>query len=82
MIEIETREDKEKNKYLDYSKDCVNLRKNVKVKITDFKGNILHLSYCINPIIVMKHIGDAEGIDINTSIEFAEQGIDLFDSQD
>ena len=82
MIEIETREDKEKNKYLDYSKDCIDLGKNLKITITDFKGNILDISYCTNPIIVMKYIGDAEGIDINTSIEFAEQGIDLFDSQD
>ena len=57
VIEIETKEDKEKNKLLDKTKDCIDLGKNVKVSICDFSGNILDMSYCNNEIIVMKYIG-------------------------
>ena len=82
VLEIETKEDKEKNKNLDKSKDSIDLGKNVKVSIFDQAGNILDMSYCANDITVMKYIGDAEDIDINTAMEYAEQGIDVFNTQD
>ena len=82
VIEIETTEDKEKNKNLDYTKDCIDLGKNVKVSICDYNGNILDMSYCNNDITVMKYVGDVDDIDINTAMEYAEQGIDVFNTQD
>ena len=82
VIEIETREDKEKNKFLDRNKDSIDLGKNVKLSITDINGNILDMSFCQNEITVMKYIGDVDDIDINTAMDFAEQGIDVFNTQD
>ena len=82
VIEIETKEDQEKNNELNYDKDCVDLGKNVKVSICDKDGNILSMSHCDNEITVMKYIGDVEEIDMNTAMEFAEQGIDVFNAQD
>ena len=82
VIEIETTEDKEKNQYLDRSKDCIDLGKNVKLSICDIKGNILDMSFCQNEITVMKYIGDFEDIDLDSAIGLAEQGIDVFNTQD
>ena len=82
VIEIETQEDKEKNKDLDRSKDCIDLGKNVKVSICDMDGNILNMSYCNNAITVMKYVGDVEDIDINTAMGYSEKGIDVFNTQD
>ena len=82
VIEIETKEDKEKNKNLDRAKDCIDLGKNVKVSICDYAGNILDMSLCDNDITVMKYVGDVDDIDINTAMEYAEQGIDVFNTQD
>ena len=81
VIEIETREDKEKNKNLDKKKDCIDLGKNVKLSISDFNGNILDLSFCKSPITIIKYVGDKEDIDVNTAKEFAMQGIDVFNAQ-
>ena len=82
VIEIETKEDKEKNKELNYDKDAINLGKNVKVSICDKDGNILDMSYCTNEITVMKYVGDVEEIDISTAMDYADQGIDVFNAQD
>ena len=82
VVEIETKEDKEKNKNLDYNKDSIDLGKNVKVTICDKNGNILDMSVCDNEITVMKFVGDVEEIDVNTAMGYAEQGIDVFNAQD
>ena len=82
VIEIETKEDQESNKDLNYDKDCVDLGKNVKVSICDKYGNILDMSYCNNEITVMKYVGDVDNIDLNTAMDYADQGIDVFNAQD
>ena len=82
VIEIETTEDKEKNKGLNREVDCIDLGKNVKLSICDMSGNILDMSFCSNDITVMKYIGDVDDIDINTAMEYADQGIDVFNTQD
>ena len=82
VLEIETKEDTEKNKNLDKSTDSIDLGKNVKVSIFDQAGNILDMSLSANDITVMKYVGDVEDIDINTAMEYAEQGIDVFNTQD
>ena len=82
IIEIETKEEKEKNINKDYSKDCIDLGKNVKVSICDKNGNILDMSLCSNEITVMKYVGDLEEINLNSAMDYAEQGIDVFNAQD
>ena len=82
VIEIETMEDKEKNKGLNYKIDCIDLGKNVKLSICDMHGNILDMSFCNNDITVMKYVGDVDEIDINTAMEYADQGIDVFNTRD
>ena len=82
VIEIETTEDKEKNQGLNHEVDCIDLGKNVKVSICDMDGNILDMSFCDNDITVMKYVGDVDDIDINTAMEYADQGIDVFNTQD
>ena len=82
IIEIETKEDKEKSKDLDYEKDCIDLGKNVKVSICDKDGNILDMSVCHNEITVMKFVGDVDEIDVSTAMDYADQGIDVFNAQD
>ena len=82
ILEIETKEDKEKNKDLNRDKDRINLGKNVTVSIYDFAGNLLDMSLCDNEITVMKYIGDVEDIDINMAMDFADQGIDIFNTKD
>ena len=82
VIEIESKEDKEKNKNYDRTTDSIDLGKDVKVSICDKNGNILDLSFCANDITVMKYVGDVEDIDINTAMDYAEQGIDVFNTQD
>ena len=82
VIEIETMEDKEKNKGLNREVDCIDLGKNVKISICDINGNVLDLSFCNNDITVMKYIGDVDDIDINNAMEYAGQGIDVFNTHD
>ena len=44
--------------------------------------NKLDMSFCENEITVMKYIGDFEDIDLDSAIGLAEQGIDVFNTQD
>ena len=58
LFEIETKEDKEKNKNLNKKEDFVNLGKNVQVSVFDKSGKKLDLSYCNEEITIMKYIRD------------------------
>ena len=82
IIEIETKEDKEKNKNLDKNVDCIDLGKNVQVTIFDKTGRQLDMSYCSEDITVMKFVGDLEEVDFDFASEYADQGIDVFNAQD
>ena len=63
-------------------KDSVNLVKNMEIEVYDNDGKNLDLSVCKSEIKVMKYIGDAEDLDIQTAMDFAEQGIDVFNTKD
>ena len=82
VVEIETKEDKEKNKYLDKSKDKVDLGKDVEIAVYDYDGNMLNLGFCEEEITIIKYIGDLEDVDISSAKDLAEQGIDIFNAQD
>ena len=75
-------ETKEINKNNDEDNKLINLGKNVKIAITDIRGNILNMSYYNNDIKVLKYIGDEEKINMNNAREFADEGIDIFNASD
>lgn len=82
VVEIESKEDKEKNKNLNKKSDCVDIGKEVQVGIYDLSGKKLDMSLCNQEIIVMKGISDLEDIDLGEAMKLAEQGIDVFNAQD
>ena len=59
-----------------------NLGKDVQIEIYDKYGNKLDLSICKQDIKVMKYIGDAEELNIESAVSFSEQGIDIFNVND
>ena len=75
-------ETKEINKNNDENNKSTNPGKNVKITITDIRGNILNMSYYNNDIKVLKYIGDEEKINMNNAREFADKGIDIFNASD
>jgi len=81
IVEIETKEDKEKNKNLNKKVDFVNLGKNVQVSIYDKSNKKLDMSYC-DEITIMKSIGDLEDVDFETAKKMADQGVDVFNVND
>ena len=81
IVEIETKEDKEKNKNLNKKLDFVNLGKNVQVSIYDKSNRKLDISYC-DEITIMKSIGDLEDVDFTTAKKMADQGVDVFNVND
>ena len=81
IVEIETKEDKEKNKNLNKKVDFVNLGKNVQVSIYDKSNRKLDMSYC-DDITIMKNLADLEGVDFETAKKMAEQNIDVFNVND
>jgi len=81
IVEIETKEDKEKNKNLNKKVDFVNLGKNVQASIYDKSNRKLDMSYC-NDITIMKNLADLEGVDFETAKKMAEQNIDVFNVND
>jgi len=60
----------------------VDAEKSVTLEVYDNSGQKLDLTICKTEIKIMKYIGDEEGIDIPTAMEFAEQGIDVFNAKD
>ena len=56
--------------------------KGLTLEVYDNLGKKLDFSICESEIIIMKYIGDEEGIDIEAAKEFYEQGIDVFNPKD
>ena len=82
IIETETQLNPTKNIDLDNNNNQIKLGKEVKVSITDIRRNILNMSYCNNEMKVMKYTGDSEEIKIDTAMDYAEKGIDVFNPKD
>ena len=78
ILEIEEKESEEKN----IEDDSFNLGKSIIIEVYDTLGQKLDLSVCKSEIKIMKYIGDAEGINIQTAMDLTEQGIDVFNAQD
>ena len=59
-----------------------NIGKSVQVEIFDYSGRQLNLSVCNENIKVLMNLDNVEGLDIETSYEYAKQGIDVFNVND
>ena len=58
------------------------LGKNIQIEIFDNAGRKLNLSVCKEDIKVMKFIGDVEELNIESAMNLADKGIDVFNASD
>ena len=83
VLNMETKKNKSgENKEYQNNCESFDLGKNIQIEIYDFSGRKLNLSICKEDIKVMKYIGDVEELNIESAIELANQGIDIFDAND
>ena len=75
----EIQENKNDTTDTDYS---FKLGKKVQLEIFDSSGRKLDLSVCTKDITVMKYIGDIDQINIESAMNLASQGIDIFNASD
>ena len=75
VLNMESKKNKTQEKNIDNSFD---LRKNIYLDIFDLSGKKLNLSICQENIKIMEYIGDVKELDIQEAINFANQGIDIF----
>ena len=59
-----------------------NLGKNVQIEIYDYSGRQLNLSVCKNDIKIIMNLEGITELDIDTSMKYSEQGIDVFNIND
>ena len=57
-----------------------NLGKNIQTEVYDKSGKRLDLSICKQDIKIMKYLGDAKELDIDSAMDLANQGIDVFNA--
>ena len=62
--------------------NSIDIGKNNQIEIYDYSGRKLNLSVCKEDIKIMKYIGDIEEINIQSAINLADQGIDVFNASD
>ena len=59
-----------------------NLGKNNQIEVYEKSGKRLDLSICKQDIKIMKYLGDAKELDIDSAMDLANQGIDVFNTND
>ena len=80
VLNIESKKNQtKKNNNNDNSFD---LGKNIHIEIYDFSGRKLNLSICQENIRIMEYLNDIEELDIQSSKNYALQGIDVFNAKD
>ena len=83
ILNIESKNDKIQNNESNNNDDkSFNLGKSTQLEIYDYSGRKLDISVCKESIKVMKYIGDAEQLDIDSAKALSEQGIDVFNAAD
>ena len=81
ILNIETKNNEtENNDNLD--DNSFNLGKNTQIELYDYFGNKLDLNVCKEDIKVLMNIKDVQEIDIQSSMDYSEQGIDVFNASD
>ena len=78
ILNMESKKDENNN---DEDKSF-NLGKNTQIEIYDYSGSKLNLSICNEGIKIMKYIGDADELNIESAKILSEQGIDVFNAAD
>ena len=81
ILNMESKRNDTKNEEKD-NDNSFNLGKNVQLEIYDMSGRKLNLSVCDKDITVMKYIGDIEELDIESAMNLADKGIDVFNPND
>ena len=83
ILNMEIKNDENQNVEINNDEDkSFNLGKNTQIEIYDYSGRKLDLSVCNEGIKVMKFIGDADKLDIDSAKILSEQGIDVFNPTD
>ena len=62
--------------------NALNIGKNTQIELYDYSGRKLNLSICNEEIKIMKYIGDVEELNIQSAMNLADQGIDVFNASD
>ena len=71
-----------KNNETEANDNSLNIGKNTQIELYDYSGRKLNLSICNEDIKIMKYIGDVEELNIQSAINLADQGIDVFNASD
>ena len=83
ILNMESKNDGiQKNESNNNDDNSFNLGKSTQLEIYDYSGRKLDISVCKESIKVMKYIGDAEKLDIDSAQTLSEQGIDVFNAAD
>ena len=81
VLNQEKRDYNDKNITLEKSNDNqISLGKQSQVEIYDVSGRKLDLSVCKEGIKLLKYIGDVEEINVNSAKNYADSGIDIFNT--
>ena len=70
------------NKSENANDNSLNIGKNNQIEIYNYSGKKLNLSICNEDIKIMKYIGDIEKLDIESAMNLADKGIDVFNASD
>ena len=80
ILNVELKKDINKTNEEDNS---FNLGKTTQIEIYEYSGRKLDLSVCKEKIKIMKYINDVtEELNIQSAIDFADKGIDVFNAED
>ena len=79
IVNLESKNNKSEKNENDKSFD---LGKTNQIELYDYSGKRLNLSICKEDIKIMKYIGDAEELNIESAKDLSEQGIDVFNASD
>jgi len=83
VVNIELRKSQSKNDMeSDDNNNLIDIGKYNQIEIYDFSGTKLNLSICKEDIKIMQYIEDIEELDIQSAINLAQIGIDVFNTRD
>ena len=71
-----------KNNETETNDNSLKIGKNTQIELYDYSGRKLNLSICNEDIKIMKYIGDVEELNIQSAMNLADQGIDVFNASD
>jgi len=82
ILNMESKKNETKDEENNKNDKSFDIGKNTQIEIYDNSGRKLNLSVCEEEIKVMKYIGDIEQLDLNSAMNLANKGVDIFNSND